>query len=139
MKILIFISYLYANDFFTNKTEIKNPFDLRDPFKIPSKQLEKREALKKGIFRGGVFTNIPTIDDISLSEIKIKGVFIGEERRAVAEISGGGTTILTEGMLLGKDNAEIKAILPGGIVLVEKIVNVYGQDEYLETILPISD
>ena len=41
-------------------------------------------------------------------------------------------------MRLGRDNAEIKAILPGGIVVVEKIRNVYNQEEYLETIIPIS-
>ena len=45
---------------------------------------------------------------------------------------------MREGMKLGLNNAEIKAILPGGIVLVEKIRNVYDEDEYLETILPVS-
>jgi hypothetical protein len=33
---------------------------------------------------------------------------------------------------------DVKAILPGGIILVEKIRNVYDQDEYLETVLPVS-
>jgi type IV pilus assembly protein PilP len=46
--------------------------------------------------------------------------------------------IMKEGMKIGPDNAELKAILPGGIVLVEKIVNVYGEDEFLETVIPIS-
>ena len=46
--------------------------------------------------------------------------------------------ILKEGMSLGKNKAELKAILPGGIVLVEKFKNVYDQDEYLETIIPVS-
>ena len=41
-------------------------------------------------------------------------------------------------MKIGEDGAELKAILPGGIIVVEKIVNVYGQEEYLETVIPIS-
>jgi type IV pilus assembly protein PilP len=40
-------------------------------------------------------------------------------------------------MVLGNNNAEIRAILPGGVVLVEKLINVYDQEEYLETILPL--
>ena len=51
---------------------------------------------------------------------------------------GGPIIILKEGMKIGEDGAELKAILPGGIILVEKIVNVYGQEEYLETVIPIS-
>jgi type IV pilus assembly protein PilP len=54
-------------------------------------------------------------------------------------VSGGkDVIILKEGMKIGQDEAELKAILPGGIVLVEKIVNVYGQEEFLETVIPIS-
>jgi type IV pilus assembly protein PilP len=64
---------------------------------------------------------------------------IGKERRALAKVAGGTDTfIIKEGMKLGQNGAEVKAILPGGIVLVEKIVNVYDQEEYLETVLPVS-
>ena len=49
------------------------------------------------------------------------------------------TFIIKEGMSLGLDNAIVKAIMPGGVVLVEKIKNVYDQFEYLETLLPISN
>ena len=44
---------------------------------------------------------------------------------------------LKEGMTLGTQNAVVRAILPGGIVLVEKISNVYGQEEFFETVIPI--
>ena len=46
--------------------------------------------------------------------------------------------LLKEGRTLGKNRAEVRAILPGGVVLVEKITNVYEQDEYIETIIPIT-
>jgi hypothetical protein len=42
-------------------------------------------------------------------------------------------------MKLGPNNADIKAILPGGIILVEKVTNIYGEDEFLETVIPISE
>ena len=41
-------------------------------------------------------------------------------------------------MTLGSNEAEIKAILPGGLILAEKVVNIYGETEYLETVIPIS-
>ena len=152
MKIFLLIlilpfSHAYSQkksvSFFKNKTKLKNPFSLRDPFKAPLKRQGK--SRKKQLEDNGVFTNLPTVEDVPLSSIQITGVFLGKNRRATARIkigSGpnkgeGGTVILKEGMKLGVDQAELKAILPGGVVLVEKIINVYGQEEYLETIIPI--
>ena len=43
-----------------------------------------------------------------------------------------------EGDTLGENKAKLRAILPGGIILVEKTTNIYGQEEYLETVVPIS-
>lgn len=125
------------------KTKIVNPLDLRDPFK---RKLKRTRSGKKGFnkkLRDGYFSNVPTIDNVPLDNIRIVGVLIGKERRAIAKLASGGgefspeSYILKEGMTLGENNAEIKAILPGGVVLVEKIRNVYDQDEYLETILPV--
>jgi len=41
-------------------------------------------------------------------------------------------------MKLAKGTAELKAIMPGGIALVEKIKNIYDQEEYIETIILLS-
>lgn len=122
-------------------TSIRNPFELRDPFK---RELHRSRSGKKsrfgGIVEGTSFTNLPSISNVPLEKIKITGVLIGKERRAMAKIDGDDNNmyVLKEGMVLGADSAEIKAILPGGVVLVEKIRNVYDQDEYLETILTIT-
>ena len=126
----------------TNKTTIKNPLELRDPFKRELRR--KRRGKKDYPGTKSVFSNVPSIDATPLEKIKITGILIGKERRAVAKIVNDTgelseeSYILKEGMKLGENNAEIKAILPGGIVLVEKIRNVYDQDEYLETIIPVS-
>jgi hypothetical protein len=133
-------------NFFEDKTKIENPFNLRDPFKAP---VNKSDANKKG--RGffmsgkGQYSNIgeTPIDQIMVNDIRVVGVLIGKERRALVNLGkeeGGDqkVIILKEGMKIGPESAELKAILPGGIVLVEKIVNVYGEEEYLETVIPIS-
>lgn len=131
-----------VNEFFKDKTKIDNPYELRDPFKSPpSRGFKAQEEKKTSYFKtaDGTFTNIATKEQINLQDLRIVGVLIGKERRALAKFGASASVvILREGMKVGQDNAELKAILPGGIVLVEKIINVYGQEEYLETVIPIS-
>ena len=136
-------------NFFKNqKTFIKNPFELRDPFKKPKTKSEKR--VRKKSKPGGMVSSAPSLEGVELNRIRIVGILLGGTRRAVAKISKGArnnsggreelsdeTYILKEGMVLGNNQAEIRAILPGGVVLVEKLTNVYDQEEYLETILPL--
>lgn len=125
-----------------NKTKIENAFSLRDPFKSPLKRATKsKEDNKKTVVRDGTYTNYfrPTLKAVRLTSLKVLGVMIGENRRAICQIEGfNENVILKEGEKVGPDNAELKAILPGGVIFVEKIVNVYGQDEFLETVIPIS-
>lgn len=128
-------------NFFNEKTKIENPLELRDPFKPPQ---FKSEGDNKGWSSSGKgqYSNIgeSKLDTIIVQEMKVVGVMIGKERRAMINAKEGmkEVIILKEGMKIGPDGAELKAILPGGIILVEKIVNVYGQEEYLETVIPIS-
>lgn len=151
MKLIAFIflvnaSVLFAQDypFFRDQTTtIKDPFSLRDPFKKPrySKKNSKSEAIEEKKYS---FKNIKSINKTPLSKIKIVGILLGRERRAIAKISKGANTlskesyILKEGMTLGEGDAILKAILPGGIVVVEKIKNIYDQEEFLETVIPVS-
>ncbi len=122
-------------------TKIKNPFELRDPFKKELGRSREEKKVSGGTMQGNTYTNLGTIENQPIEKIRIVGVLIGKDRRAMAKIEGDATSvyIIREGMTLGVDGAEVKAILPGGIVLVEKIRNVYDQDEYLETILTISN
>lgn len=135
-------SYQFFKDI---KTYIKKPFELRDPFK-PNLRSKSHKRIKSygAKLKGNTYSNVESIEEVPVSKIKITGVLLGKSRRAIARIISGkdgvnsNSFILKEGMKLGTDGAEIKAILPGGIVLVEKIRNVYDQDEYLETIIPVS-
>lgn len=126
------------------KTSIQNPFDMRDPFKRRTQKL-KSTSVKDYKLDKTVFSNLPTLDGVPLDKIKITGVILGDQRRAIAKVDSGEnkqaepeTFIIKEGMKLGFNKAEVKAILPGGIVLVEKIKNVYDQEEYIETIMPVT-
>ncbi len=150
----IFVIYCEARDadvnkieyqfFKGNKTFIKNPFKLRDPFKRKISKTKLEVEKKKTSFFTGVLDNEPSLDEFQIEQIRVVGVLLGKDRRAIAKVVVGEdklsqeTYILREGMTIGVDRAEVRAILPGGIVLVEKIRNVYDKDEYLETVLPIS-
>lgn len=135
-----------SKNFFKDKTKIENPFNLRDPFKAPPSKHENKNQRKGFYVSGkGQYSNIAdfNLDRIAVNDMKVVGVLIGKERRALVNPTGkegkeGRVIILKEGMKIGPEGAELKAILPGGIVLVEKIVNVYGEEEYLETVIPIS-
>lgn len=131
------------DDFFKDKTRIQNPLELRDPFKSPQAKGQRMRQGGNRFSRGsGLYSNLEqqSMSDWNIYEIRVVGVMIGKERRAmVSRGEGKGSVIvIKEGARIGPDNAEVKAILPGGIILVEKIINVYGQEEYLETVVPIS-
>jgi type IV pilus assembly protein PilP len=123
-------------------TAIEDPFELRDPFKVPLTKSELGAAREqKSLMRDGVYTNIDEMKVADIKQLRIVGVMIGRERRALARINGStkkDIIVLREGMRIGADNAELKAIHPGGVILVEKLVNVYGEEEFLETVIPIS-
>jgi type IV pilus assembly protein PilP len=145
--VIIYLTFVHATvfaadtkeyTFIHGKTELKNPYDVRDPFKrrIPEKKsLARAKERSKGIYNNST----ESIDTSHVENIQIVGIMIGKERRALAKaINGKDTFILKEGMKIGTDGAEVKVILPGGVVLAEKIKNVYDQEEYIETVLPIS-
>lgn len=146
MKIkLIFIIFLCSliradeqYKFIHSNTFVKNPLDLRDPFK--RKINRRKETIKDKSQITGVYKNYDdNIENKPVESIRIVGVLIGPERRAMAKLGASKETyLIKEGMRIGANQAEVKAILPGGVILVEKIRNVYDQDEYLETVLPVS-
>ena len=123
------------------KSNIKDPMSLRDPFKrkneIIFKDQRARTLVKEKDTYSNFVTELPA--DITLNTLKLVGVLLGPQRRAIVRMANNTQSfIIREGMVLGVEKAEVKAILPGGMVLVEKIKNVYNQDEYVETIIPLS-
>ena len=92
-----------AEKFFLDKTDIKSPLRLRDPFKPPLAKI-KKERRSQQVVEKDYYTNL-TSDDLSkleLSKLKIIGVVIGNERRAVADIGKDKQIVLKEGMKVGR-------------------------------------
>jgi type IV pilus assembly protein PilP len=125
--------------FIHGNTLVKNPLDLRDPFK--RKMIKRKNSITSKVANTtGIYKNYDdSIENKPIESFKIVGVMTGSERRAMVKTGKNSETyIIKEGMRLGPNQAEVKAILPGGVILLEKIRNVYDQDEYLETVLPVS-
>lgn len=132
-------TYAAVEDIFRGQTSIEKPFELRDPFQppiFPSQALTERKQSNNG-----VWDNQKKLEsDVKLEEIKITGVLIGTNRRVILQIGNDKTSYtLKEGETIGPIGPEVKAILPGGIILAEKINNIYGEPEYIETVIPISN
>ena len=132
-------------DFFKDKTNLENPLEIRDPFRAPfvdRKSTGQSRNRNYQVTGQGQYSNIGVTpaSEININDMRVVGVLIGKERRALVNASADSkkVIILKEGMKIGNEGGELKAILPGGIIIVEKIVNVYGQEEYLETVIPIS-
>lgn len=129
--------YARLEDLFQNQTSIEKPFELRDPFQPPRFKSDRAKKRKKE-FSGKFERNVLRLDqEINLAEIQIVGVLIGKKRRVMIRFNKEVYTF-SEGANLGSNGPEIKAILAGGIILVEQITNVYGEPEYIETVIPIS-
>ncbi len=124
-------------DLFKDQTSIREPFKLRDPFQAPKFKSDTHKKRKQRA--RGILDNVDKLEEkFDLEKIKIVGVLIGKNRRVVVQ-AGTKNFTLKEGDSYGVNGPEIKAILPGGVILVEKITNIYGENEYIETVVPISD
>jgi Tfp pilus assembly protein PilP len=132
------LSSARITDIFKKHTSIVKPFELRDPFQPPKLQTKGQSERKKRF--SGIWDHEERLDqDVAIEKIKITGVLIGKNRRVLIETKVGKKAFtFKEGETIGPNGPVIKAILPGGIILVEQIENIYGQPEYIETVIPIS-
>ena len=122
--------------FIEDLTNIEEPLSLRDPFKQPMSKIKSKNLKETKTIRN-TLSNLADPKGIKVGEIeKVTGTLIGNDRRAFVSVKGKMFT-LKEGFI-DADGIELKAILPGGLIFVEKLVNVYGQEEFIETVVPIS-
>lgn len=137
---LLSVNSVWAQDnierFFKDKTKLENPLELRDPFRAPVVKFKKESKSDRA-------NQDPEelLQSVNVADIRVQGVLVGKERRALVKFNSNDkmpAVIIKEGYRIGPDRVEVKAILPGGVILVEKMINVYGQEEYLETVIPIS-
>jgi type IV pilus assembly protein PilP len=143
--LIVFILFVLSNPLysridtiFKGQTSIKNPFELRDPFQPPKFKSRSSKRIKER--SKGILDNVERYTgEYDLEKIVIVGILIGKERRVLVRIDKDQSTYtLREGEKIGSSGPVIKAILPGGVILVEKITNIYGESEFIETVVPIS-
>ena len=141
LAMLFMMNICYAgrlDNIFDGITDIEKPFSKRDPFQAPKFQsTATRQNREK--FSGVMDNQLRIEGEVKIEEVTIVGVLIGKERRVVLKVADKGPYTLKEGEKIGYSGPEIKAILAGGIILVEQITNIYGEPEYIETIVPISN
>lgn len=125
------------DEIFKDQTSIKDPISLRDPFQVPKFQSQGAKANKER-FSGELDNQLKIEKTVNLDDIRIVGVLIGNERRVILNIAKEGPYTLKENDAIGINGPVLKAILPGGVILVEQINNIYGEPEYIETVIPIS-
>ncbi len=133
------ISFANIEKIFEGQTSIKKPFELRDPFQPPKFQTINQK--KRSASSRGVWSNEKKLEEeVKIEDVKVTGVLIGVKRRVTLQVGTDKTSYtLREGEPLGLNGPEVKAILPGGIILAEKISNIYGEPEFIETVIPISE
>jgi len=113
---------------------------MRDPFESPEIKPQKTRR-EKDLIEKGIFNNSPNPDTLRLDGLILKGVILnGDQHRAIFQgREGASGFLLLEGSSISNGRVILKAILPRAAIFVEKIINIYGQPEYLETVIPISE
>jgi Tfp pilus assembly protein PilP len=104
-----------------------NPASLsiRDPFKAPD--IQAADETPKG-----------PLERIPLDRFKLLGVITGPDRfRAMLQDPEGQTHLVSERMKLGNRQGVVKKITSKGLWVQEKVVNVLGQEEKVDTVLKL--
>lgn len=120
-------------------SSIANLKKIKDPFMIPKEKVEILTAEKKTLKKNNIYSNELSGSELTLNNLIIVGVALGKKNRAIVKVKGKTETyMMTEGDLIGPDQIKLKAVLPSGVIFVEKSTNIYGTQEYFETVLPVT-
>lgn len=146
MKYIILLFFINAltvsqTEVFEEVLNIENPYDLRDPFKSPELGGGEDEVKKKTRFEGGIFTNESPGNHIPLEKLVVHAIVYSKaNKKALVKAKGERSKklyVLKEGMKIKRQDIVLKQILPKALLFVEEITNVYGQPEYVESVIPI--
>ncbi len=106
---------------------LQNYLHLRDPFRKPMLKVSTE------VTEGG---SIPELERYPLDQLKLIGIITGPKKnKALLTTPNGRMHIVTERMHVGNRRGLIKRIVPGTILVEEKVVNLLGQEEKIETTL----
>lgn len=100
---------------------LKQYASVRDPFKRPN-------------FANSDEPQKSPLELFAVDQMRVVGVLTGPKRmRAILRLPDGQTHIVTDKMKIGVRNGVIQRVTPKGVRVVEKIVNIIGEEEVFET------
>ncbi len=103
-------------------------FSIRDPFQAPDFKLEENDGPRT------------PLELVAADKFKLVGVITGPDRfRAMVQDPSGQTHLVSEKMKIGIRKGVVKKITSRGIWVREKVVNVLGQEESVDTVLKLED
>ncbi len=115
-----------------------NPKDIRIPSR--DEMLRIRDPFKKPQMIADASVPRTELEMIPVENFKMVGVITGPDRvRAMLVDPTGKTHFVNERMKIGLRKGVIRKITADSILIQEKIVNVMGQEENVDTVLMISD
>ena len=102
---------------------LENSLNIRDPFRraMPRASLAQDD-------------NGNDLEKYEIDKFKLVGVITGPKRhKALLTTPSGKMHVVSESMRIGNRRGVIKKIAPGTITVEEKLVNILGQEEVIET------
>jgi Tfp pilus assembly protein PilP len=110
---------------------LENSLTLRDPFRQPQMKLANE------VNEGG---RVPELERFQIEQFKLMGIITGPKKnRAMVSSPEGKIFIVSEEMRIGSRRGTVKQIRPNAVIVEEKVVNILGQEERLETSIQFKD
>ncbi|MBI3558146.1 MAG: pilus assembly protein PilP [Deltaproteobacteria bacterium] len=107
---------------------IENSLTIRDPFRKP---------LPQG---NGNDLSVPELERFDLDKYKLVGVMTGPKKpKALIVAPGGKMHIIDGNTRIGTRHGVVHQIMQGAISVEEKVVNLLGQEESIETLIEMKD
>ena len=107
---------------------IENSLSVRDPFRRPAPSGPQ------------VDDTTPELLRYEIDKFKLVGVITGPKKaKAMLTSPSGKMHIVAEEMPIGTRRGFIKKIAPGMIEIEEKVINLLGQEENIDTVIEIKD
>src|SRR5690606_27023724 len=105
---------------------------LEETSPFSEESLKIRDPFRSPVVTGGA--EVPELERFSLEQIRLVGIMSGHARkRAMLSLPNGKTVFVQENTRLGNRNGVIKRISDDKILVSERLINVLGQEEIVET------
>ena len=131
----LLISLLISSAFGAEIPAQPSPVPSSSPTNVVAETLNKlRDPFKRPAFKGALLSNKGDLESFSVETLKVVGILTGPNRiRALIMAPDGRSHLVTEKTKVGIRGGIVKKITPEGILVREKVVNVIGQEENIDT------